>query len=89
MSTQTGAISGTVTDKKGKTLSKVKVTVKKGSGPAEITVTDSQGQFKFPNLPEGTYTLQAELSKFKSFVDRNVEVHPGGINEMEITLQQA
>ncbi len=63
--TQTTALSGTVTDNQGGVLPGVTVTATETStGRQQISVTDANGQYRFPILPAGTYRLEAEISGF-------------------------
>jgi hypothetical protein len=60
---ETGSISGNVKDPNGGGLPGVSVTVKGDLLPAGRTVsTDAGGEYRFPNLLPGTYTVTAALS---------------------------
>jgi len=71
----TGRLVGTVVDAQGGVLPGVTVTV---TSPqlqgANTAVTDSSGQFRFPSLPPGTYTVKADLSGFKTVEQPDVKV---------------
>jgi Cna protein B-type domain. len=71
----TGRIVGTIEDAQGAVLPGVTVTV---TSPqlqgASTTVTDANGQFRFPSLPPGAYHVKAELAGFKS-MDNDVRVN--------------
>jgi hypothetical protein len=71
----TGRIVGTIEDAQGAVLPGVTVTV---TSPqlqgASTTVTDANGQFRFPSLPPGAYHVKAELAGFKS-TDNDVKVN--------------
>ena len=55
---QTGAIRGTVTDSQGGALPGVTVEASSNVLPvARVTVTESDGEYRLPALPPGTYTL--------------------------------
>lgn len=57
-------------------------------GTSFIAKTDAQGTFALPNLPEGTYTLQASTMGFRS-VGQEVPVTAGSISfAPEILLQE-
>src|SRR3981081_4608047 len=66
-----GHLVGTIEDAQGAVLPGVTVTV---TSPqlqgANSTVTDANGQFRFPTLPPGVYHVKAELAGFKP-VDQN------------------
>lgn len=75
----TGSIGGTVTDATGAVIGDAKVSV---SGPALIggarTInTDANGDYKFLELPPGTYTVRVEKTGFKAFVTSGVIVNTG------------
>jgi hypothetical protein len=79
-----GRIEGRVADSTGGVLPGVTVTV---SSPAlqgvRTAVTDSTGEYRFPTLPVGRYTVRAELAGFKTTeqtevvvgIDRTVEIN--------------
>ena len=81
----TGSIGGTVTDATGAVLTDVKIMV---SSPALIGGTrtisaDSSGDYKFLELPPGTYEVRFEKAGFKSYVQRNIVINTGvqvGVN---------
>src|SRR6059036_439881 len=65
----TGRISGTVTDSSGAVLPGVTVTVtQQGTGLSRSATTDASGAYVFVSLPVGTYDASAELSGFKKAV---------------------
>lgn len=61
--TPLGTISGTVVDDRGKPISEVRVIATGSTSKSNGTVvTDSTGEFRFPNLAPGSYTLWANPS---------------------------
>ena len=84
--TLTGSIFGTVFDTGGLALPGVTVTV---SSPQliqgqESRVTNDRGQYRFPALPPGTYTVTFELSGFAVLRREDVALQAGtavGVNE--------
>ena len=88
-SRDTGAIEGSVMDKDRAPLPGVNVTVSganlMGSRPA---LTDTSGQFRFPALPPGTYTVKAELQGFKTYVQENIRLTTTVRLTVEIILTQ-
>ncbi len=74
-SRETGAIAGTVTDQQGEILPGVTVTV---SGPnlmgTRTFVTDRQGNYRFPALPPGEYSIKAELQGFKTVIKESLRL---------------
>src|SRR5687768_10789208 len=64
--TVSGEIRGTVRDSSGGVLPGVTVTaVNVNTGLKRTEVTDASGGYVFPNLPNGRYTLSAELEGFR------------------------
>src|SRR5262245_577520 len=69
-SVSSGTIEGTVKDESGSVLPGVTVTI---TSPAlqvgqVVQVSDSAGNYKFVDLPAGTYRLSAELPGFASSI---------------------
>src|SRR5512142_2203923 len=66
-------LTGTVKDAQGGVLPGVTVTA---TSPALIgtqtAVSEANGTYQFPSLPEGTYTLKFELSGFQTFTRPNI-----------------
>src|SRR5712691_4833897 len=71
----TGRLVGTVVDAQGGVLPGVTVTV---TSPqlqgANTAVTDASGQFRFPSLPPGMYTVKADLAGFKPVEQSDVRI---------------
>ena len=70
----TGRLFGQLADAQGAALPGVTVTV---SSPAlqgtQTQVTDGEGNYRFPSLPPGHYTVKAELASFKT-VEQPVDI---------------
>jgi Carboxypeptidase regulatory-like domain/TonB dependent receptor len=95
-----GTIVGTVTDAATKKpVADVVVTATAPQLPGEqIVVTDSQGQFRIPQLPAGQYTLRFEKESFRPFsrsdiplridttVRVNTEILPDTAGQEEIVV---
>ncbi len=74
-SRETGAIVGSVYDQQGEVLPGVTVTLTSPSMMGTRTfVTDRQGQYRFPALPPGVYSVKAELQGFKTIVREDVRL---------------
>jgi hypothetical protein len=72
----TATIVGTVRDQSGGVLPGVTITAtQEGTGTMASTVTGASGQYVFPSLKVGRYTLTAELAGFKRAVQRDVELN--------------
>lgn len=71
--TTSTAILGTVTDAAGAVVANAKVTVtNNGTGVSRTVTTASTGDYSFPLLDVGTYTVTVDAQGFKSGVRRNV-----------------
>src|SRR5690242_908575 len=64
---ETGTITGSVTDQSGALLPGVTVTLTSSAliGGSRTTTTNETGAYKFITLPPGSYELKFELSGFK------------------------
>jgi hypothetical protein len=86
----TGGINGTVNDNTGAVLPGVTVTA---SSPAlmgvQTAVTNDQGQYRFPALPIGTYTLNYELGGFSNVRREGIIVPIGFTATVNVQLQLA
>lgn len=85
----TGTLRGRIADPDGQPLPGVTVTV---SGPALIggsrdTVTGVSGGYNFASLPPGTYTIRAELSGFRTYVQEGLRVSLGTAITVDATLE--
>ncbi|MEO8360543.1 MAG: carboxypeptidase regulatory-like domain-containing protein [Vicinamibacteria bacterium] len=71
-----GSVVGTVSDGQGGVLPGASVTATQdGTGFSLTSTTNSQGQFNFPNLKIGKYTLTAEISGFKKSIRSGLQLH--------------
>jgi hypothetical protein len=86
----TGSINGTVDDNTGAVLPGVTVTA---TSPAlmgvQTTVTNEQGQYRFPALPIGTYNLSYELGGFSNVRREGIIVSLGFTATVNVQLQLA
>ena len=89
-SRETGAITGKITDEQKSPLPGATVTL---TSPnlmgARASLTDVNGDFRFPALPPGTYSLKAELSGFGSQVRENVRVTTTTTLTIDVVLKPA
>ncbi len=84
----TGTILGNVRDMSGGALANAKVTVSEVyTNFTRSTVTDVAGEYRFPSLPTGTYTVEAELSGFQKFVADKIELSVDQQRRVDIGLQ--
>jgi hypothetical protein len=86
----TGGINGTVSDDSGAVLPGVTVTA---TSPAlmgvQTAITNEQGQYRFPSLPIGTYTLAYELGGFSGVRREGIIVQIGFTATVNVQMQLA
>lgn len=87
MAIETGEIRGKVIDDKGQPLPGVEVRIQ---GPAlqgtRQAITSASGDFRFPLLPVGPYTLTFSLTGFSPVTEKNVVVRLGQTTILSITM---
>jgi hypothetical protein len=87
-SKETGAVVGTVQDADGTPLPGVTVTI---SSPklmgTRSSVTDVRGEYRFPALPPGTYTVKATLPGFSTIIQENVRLTTTSRLTIDFTLK--
>ena len=85
-----GGISGVVTDQSGALVAAAQVTATDdGKGVQHETVTSSGGEFTFPDLPLGSYTVTAVAPGFQKVQINKVEIKAGSIYSLPIKLTVA
>ena len=57
------------------------------TGVTTVQLTNESGAYSFPVLQPGTYEISAELSGFKKFIQRNVEVTYAAQIRLNVTLE--
>jgi hypothetical protein len=83
----TGRISGTVVDSSGGVLPGATVTVTQAQTQlTRSTTTDKDGAFLFVSLPNGTYTVSAEMSGFRKQVKSGYTLVADGRVTADFTL---
>ncbi len=81
-----GSIAGRISDQTGAVLPGVSVTATNdATGVSRTTVTSATGDFSFPDLQLGTYTVQAELQGFQT-VKTKVEVSVSKVSSIELKM---
>jgi Carboxypeptidase regulatory-like domain/TonB dependent receptor len=85
-----GSVSGTVTDPTGAVVPKGTVTAQDVSKGIRITSdVDSNGQYRFSNLPPGTYDLTAQIVGFQSQIQKGFTITVGQAATLDFHLQVA
>src|ERR1044071_8733656 len=77
----TGTVNGTIRDAQGGVIPGATVTmISEGRRTVSAPVfTNEQGGFVFPNVTADTYTIQVEMSAFRTLRRTGVAVSPGSI----------
>ena len=88
---ETGAIRGTVTDAQGANIPNASIiaTDTANSGRAFTATTDDKGEFVIANLPPSKYNLRIDVSGFKSFLYKEMEVRSQIVVEIKATMEFA
>ena len=88
-----GNLVGTVSDTSGAVMPNAEVTaVNVGTNASTVTRTNSTGEYRFENLPVGTYTMTVKASSFRTVIEqtrvelnktvtRNAVLTPGAATE--------
>jgi hypothetical protein len=83
-----GSVTGTAKDEQGGVLPGVTVTLQ-GADATRTIVADESGQFRFYNVPPGTYKLTLSLSGFTDTSQENIIVEVGKNVDLQITMKVA
>ena len=83
-----GRILGRISDPTGAVLSGVKVTATNdATGVTQDVVSNDSGDFTFPNVPVGTYSLTFDLKGFKKAVRHGISLDVNQIITLNMTMQ--
>src|SRR5260370_27216766 len=86
--TATSVIFGTVTDASGSAVHNVPVTANAvATGVATKVVTNESGNYVFPNLQPGTYTVSCEAAGFRKAEASNVLVEVNQRGRVDLAMQ--
>lgn len=84
-----GSIRGTVTDQQRAVMPGVTITLT-GTGTSvagrDVTVTDLDGTYRFPNVRPGEYFVTAELQGFTKLVRHNIVIRAGLNVAIDLTM---
>ena len=84
----TGEIAGSVQDPSGAVLPDAAISAEQfGTGQKFTAVSNSAGEYLFPQLAAGTYSLKAGAVNFKQSVVPKFEIHAGDRLRHDFTLQ--
>ena len=83
-----GRILGRVADPTGALMGGVKVTaINQATGVGRDTQTSDSGDYVFPDLPVGTYTLSFELAGFKKDVRKSISLDVNQVITLNMAMQ--
>src|SRR5437660_5496419 len=80
-----GNLSGSVVDTSGAVVTGAKVTISGGAGTKSDT-TNQDGQFLFPLLTPGFYTVKVEKNSFKTADVKGIEVVTGKTSNIRVGM---
>jgi len=85
---ETGEIKGRIMDKSGESLPGVEITAKSPNlqGTRRV-ISKTDGQFTFPLLPVGRYTLTFHLNGFNPVVQEDVVVRLGRVTDLKVIMR--
>jgi hypothetical protein len=82
-----GAINGSVTDPTGRVVPRAQIVAENiATGIGHTTLSTSEGQFVFQDLPLGRYKVTATVSGFAVFTAENVTVEAGASYTLAVRL---
>ncbi len=85
--TDTGGVTGTVTDSTGAVVAGVQLTLTNdGTGILQQTQSTSTGTYSFSGVRAGSYTLKVEAQGFQLFIANGIEVHIQNILTLDARL---
>lgn len=86
--TPTGAINGSVADDSGAGVANAQVqAVNQDTGVQNTVTTSSNGQYSFPNLPVGTYTVTVTVQGFEVDEEADIAVTDGSVSTLTVSLE--
>jgi len=83
-----GSLVGTLMDSSGGVVANAKITITdQNTGLTRTATTSESGNYSFPDLPPGTYTVVAEQTGFKRASRAGVDVIVNTSQRIDLTLQ--
>ena len=83
----TATLLGTVTDSTGASVANAKVTATAaGTGALHLSVTNESGNFTFPDLQPGPYSVTVEAKSFKKATQENIDLASNSSTRVDLTL---
>jgi hypothetical protein len=85
-----GSLSGTITDPTGALIPKGSVTAEDAAHGVRVTVgVDGNGQYRFPNLPPGTYNVTSQIAGFQTLEQTGVVINVGQAANLDFHMKVA
>src|SRR5262249_21186689 len=83
----TGAITGTVDDPSGAAMVGASVTATNiATGAVRNATTDEQGNYTFPDLTPGTYTIGVKVTGFREYKQNNVVLNVASTRRADVKM---
>lgn len=83
----TATVTGTATDASGAALVGAKIQATNvGTNVVQSTITDAQGRYTIPDLPVGTYSVQATQSGFRTVIHAGITLSVGSSSVVDFSL---
>jgi Carboxypeptidase regulatory-like domain len=83
-----GTLLGTVTDSSGAAVPNARVTIKQiSTNSTHEALTNGSGNYTFPDLRPGAYSVTAESTGFKKATQENVQLLSNSSIRVDITMQ--
>ncbi len=84
----TGAIVGTVRDSSGAAIPKATITITNtATGVARTSTTNESGEYQFPALSPGMYSVKAAASGFAGQIQNAIDIHVQSRPSIDFSLQ--
>src|SRR6478752_1336484 len=85
---QTGSLSGTITDANGAPVPGAAIVARQAATDLAIdTVTSESGLYVFPNVPVGVWTISVEKGGFKKSVKEGVQIFIAQRQTLDLRLE--
>ena len=82
-----GTLLGTVTDATGATVANARVTVTEAAtGAIHQSATNESGNYAFPGMLPGTYTVAVEAKGFKKALQQNIDLLSNSTTRVDLAL---
>ena len=84
--TQTGGLTGMVTDPSGAVVGKAAVRLTDANGGSHDTTSNKEGIYEFKALAPGVYALKAVAKGFALFTQEHVQIAAGQVTQVNVNL---